>query len=97
DLATARGRTYQRPGEVVAMAVGDEADEIVYATKDKRLHRLCGDDKEGSLLLDELVTGMLVAGDRLLVRCESSLRALTLPELADATKIPGDPPETLVD
>jgi hypothetical protein len=97
DLATARGRTYQQPGEVVAVAVGDEADEIVYATKENRLHRLCGDDKEGSFSLDELVTGMLVTGDRLLVRCESSLQTLTLPELTDATKVPGDPPETFVD
>ena len=96
DLATGRGRTYQRPEKVVAVAVGDEADEIVYATEENWLHRLCGEGK-GSFLLNELVMGMLVTGDRLLVGCESSLWTLALPELADATKIPSDLPETFVD
>ena len=97
DLATARRRIYQRPEERVAVAVGDEADEIVYATRENWLHRLCGDDGERSFLLDEPVTGMLVTGDRLLVRCESSLWTLALPELADATRVTDDPPETVVD
>lgn len=96
DLATGSGRTYRRPGGVVAVAVGDEADEVVFAVGDNMLRRLCGADDQEAFWPNELVTGLLVTGERLLVRCESSLWTLTLPELADATQVTGDQPETFV-
>lgn len=89
DVATGDARTYQRPAGVLTVAVGNEAHEIVYATENK-LTRLCGHVEQSKSWSSNMITGLLIVENRLLVSGSFSLRTLWLPQLADVTQLTTD-------
>jgi hypothetical protein len=96
DLATAGQFFYPRPSGVVALAVGEESYEVIYAT-DSALVRLCGQEMQSTAWPNETIGQLVVAGERLLARCASGLWAVRLPDLSDIRPLSAEATGTIID
>lgn len=96
DLATAGQFSYSRPPAAVALAVGEESYEVVYAT-DNALVRLCGQERQWTAWPNETIGQLIVAGERLLAGSTSGLWTVRLPDLSDIRPLPAEATGMIID
>ena len=89
DLDTGAKARYRLPEDTVAMAVGQQPYEIVYAAGNQLFWRR-GEQSQSRSWTGAPVRELLVWGDRLLVRGASALFVLGLPELSNPQALAAD-------
>lgn len=89
DLATAGQFSYPRPYGAVALAVGEESYEVVYAT-DNVLVRLCGRERRQTAWSNGHVERLIIVGEQLLAWSTSGLWVVRLPDLSEIRPLPAE-------